>query len=49
VRGYLGNEGDLGRNPINRYFGLFMGRMLGGDFEKGLSNLKSKAESVASR
>ena len=38
------NEGELGKNPVNRYFGLFMDRMVGGDFEKGLARLKAKAE-----
>ena len=38
------NEGDLGRNPVNRYFGLFMDRMMGPDFQLGLENLKRKLE-----
>ena len=38
------NEGRLGSNPINRYFGLMMDRMMGPDFEKGLTNLKQKLE-----
>lgn len=38
------NEGHLGKNPINRYFGLFMDRMVGPDFEKGLERLRAKAE-----
>jgi uncharacterized protein YndB with AHSA1/START domain len=38
------NEGSLGNNPINRYFGLMMDKMLGGDFEGGLKNLKALAE-----
>lgn len=38
------NEGDLGRNPVNRYFGLFMDRMMGPDFQQGLDNLKRKLE-----
>jgi effector-binding domain-containing protein len=38
------NEGDLGYNPIARYMGLFMGKMLGPDFEKGLANLKRISE-----
>jgi effector-binding domain-containing protein len=36
--------GDLGNNPFNRYFGLFMGKMMGPDFEKGLNKLKLVAE-----
>jgi len=38
------NEGDMGSNPINRYFGLVMDRLVGPDFEAGLENLKSAAE-----
>jgi effector-binding domain-containing protein len=32
-------ESDLGNNPVSRWFGLFMDKMVGNDFEKGLSNL----------
>lgn len=39
-------ESDMGNNPIGRYFGLFMDKMLGSDFEKGMENIK---EVVASR
>ena len=42
-------EGDLGRSPVNRWFGLFMDRMIGPDFEGGLANLKRLAESPGSR
>jgi effector-binding domain-containing protein len=38
------NEGDLGYNPINRYFGLLMDKMMGPDFVKGLEKLKKIAE-----
>ena len=38
------NEGDLGGNPINRYFGLMMDKMIGPDFEEGLAKLKEIAE-----
>jgi uncharacterized protein YndB with AHSA1/START domain len=38
------NEGDMGGNPVNRYFGLMMDRMVGPDFEAGLANLKAAAE-----
>jgi len=38
------NEGDMGGSPINRYFGLLMDRMVGPDFEGGLTNLKGLAE-----
>ena len=39
------NEGDMGGNPVNRWFGLFMDRLVGPDFETGLANLKKLAES----
>ncbi len=38
------DAGDLGMNPMGRWFGLFVDRMIGPDFEKGLSNLKRLAE-----
>ena len=38
------NEGDVGANPVNRYFALMTDRMVGPDFEGGLANLKSLAE-----
>ncbi len=38
------HSGELGRGPINRYFGLFMDRMMGPDFEEGLRNLKRIVE-----
>ncbi len=38
------DEGDLGMNPMNRWFGLFLEKLLGGDFEKSLSNLKRIVE-----
>lgn len=43
------NEGELGRNPVNRYVGLMMDRMLGGDLEKGLANLRTKVEAPGGR
>jgi effector-binding domain-containing protein len=33
-------DSDLGWNPISRYFGLMMDKMVGPDFEKGLQSLK---------
>jgi hypothetical protein len=39
------NWGDLGMNPVGRYFGLLMDRFMGPDFETGLNNLKKKVES----
>lgn len=38
------DAGDLGRNPINRWAGVFMGQIIGPDFEKGLAGLKTLAE-----
>lgn len=38
------NEGDMGGNPVNRYFALFMDRLVGPDFEGGLANLKALVE-----
>jgi hypothetical protein len=37
-------EGDLGRNPLYRWFGVFMDKLVGPDFESGLSNLKRLGE-----
>ena len=39
-------ESEMGMNPIGRIFGLFMDKMMGPDFEKGLSNLKQVAEAI---
>ncbi|MSU22089.1 MAG: hypothetical protein EXS30_11925 [Pedosphaera sp.] len=33
-------DSDMGKNPIAKYVGLFMDKMVGPDFEKGLNNLK---------
>ncbi len=38
------DEGDLGDKPLARYMGLFMGKMMGPDFEKGLAKLKKISE-----
>jgi uncharacterized protein YndB with AHSA1/START domain len=38
------NEGDVGKNPMMRWFVPFMDRMMGPDFEGGLANLKALAE-----
>jgi effector-binding domain-containing protein len=37
---------DLGTNPISRYFGLAMDRMIGKDYESGLRQLKALVESM---
>jgi hypothetical protein len=36
----------MGGNPVNRWFGLFMDRLVGPDFEAGLGNLKRVAEAA---
>ena len=41
-----GFDTDLGMNPVSRYFGLMMDRMIGSDYEKGLAGLKKLAESL---
>lgn len=38
------NEGGLGNNPVNRWFGLMMDGVVGKDFNAGLANLKRLAE-----
>ena len=38
------NEGNVGRNPMMRWFVPFMDSMMGPDFEGGLTNLKALAE-----
>lgn len=38
------DAGDLGMNPMSRWFGLFLDKMIGPDFERGLSNLAKKVE-----
>ncbi len=37
-------EGDVGANPISRWFAFFMDRLVGSDFEAGLANLKKNVE-----
>jgi uncharacterized protein YndB with AHSA1/START domain len=44
VRVSWSNEGEMGASPVNRWFGLFMDRLVGPDFEAGLANLKRLAE-----
>jgi uncharacterized protein YndB with AHSA1/START domain len=38
------NEGDFGSNPVFRYFGLFMDKLVGPDFDAGLAALKILVE-----
>lgn len=42
-----GMDMDMGMNPFARYLGLFMDQMIGGDFEKGLIDLKTVSEQYA--
>ncbi len=37
------NEGELGNNPMMRWMGLMMDKMVGDDFAAGLANLKTLA------
>lgn len=37
---------DMGNNPVARYFGLFMNKLLGKDFEKGLQNIQEVVNSI---
>ena len=37
-------DGDMGLNPLKRWLGLLMDRLVGPDFDAGLANLKAQAE-----
>lgn len=37
-------DGDMGANPLYRWMGLFMDKMVGPDFDAGLARLKALAE-----
>lgn len=37
---------DMGMNPVARYFGLMMDKMLGADFEEGLKYMKEVSEKM---
>lgn len=37
-------DGDMGGNPLYRWFALFSDQMIGKDFAEGLANLKALAE-----
>jgi hypothetical protein len=37
-------DSDHGLNPISRWFGLFINKFVGADYEKGLTNLKQVCE-----
>lgn len=41
-----GFDTDVGANPLNRYFGLMIGKMVASDYEKGLASLKALAEGM---
>jgi len=41
-----GLDCDMGAGPVGRYFGLFMDKFVGKDYELGLANLKKLAESL---
>jgi hypothetical protein len=40
-------SGDQGMNPVKRYFGLVMDKMVGPKFEQGLASLKQVSENQA--
>lgn len=40
------NEGEMGMNPMNRFIGQFMDKMVGPDFEAGLAQLKQNVEAA---
>ena len=46
VRVVWTSAGDLGFNPMHRWFGLVLDKMVGADFEKGLSKLKAVVETT---
>jgi Polyketide cyclase / dehydrase and lipid transport len=37
-------DADVGRNPLGRYMGLFMDKMVGPDYERGLKQLRELVE-----
>ncbi|WP_209598946.1 SRPBCC family protein [Ruegeria sp. HKCCSP351] len=39
-----GFESDLGLNPMSRWMGVMMDKWVGGDYERGLNNLKALIE-----
>ena len=40
------DAGDLGMNPLSRWFGLFLDGIIGPDFEKGLAKMKRIVEAA---
>jgi effector-binding domain-containing protein len=39
-------EADFGANPLDRWFGLLLDRMVGPDYERGLARLKAHVETL---
>jgi uncharacterized protein YndB with AHSA1/START domain len=39
-----GLDSDMGMNPVGRFMGLMMDRWVGGDYERGLLQLKAQVE-----
>ena len=46
TRVFWSDEGELGRSPLRRVFGLMVDRMLGPGLEAGLAKLKQRVEQV---
>lgn len=40
-------DSDMGINPMNKFFGLMMDKMVGGSFESGLADIKQIVEAEA--
>jgi hypothetical protein len=38
------DQGDFGMNPMFRWFGLFIEKIIAPDFERGLANIKKLVE-----
>jgi hypothetical protein len=45
VRVTWSNRGEVGSNPLKHFLAVSMDRLVGPDFEAGLANLKTLAES----
>ena len=39
-------DSDMGAGPVGRYFGLFMDKMVGKDYQRGLEQLKALLETM---
>ncbi len=42
-------DSDMGMNPIGKFFGLMMDKMIGPDYEKGLASMKEIAENTVEK